>query len=294
MSPSQVGDQPAGAELGNKRVLLDTSIQIDRLKSGHRDAVIRDRIAPYQFRFATSFGQLEFKAVLIETMITIHGALSRKGARFTEVRDRLTESQHPQRALRGHIFNNFLTVSASSRTISEADDLRLAEKARLSLQEHIRECYDWFTESVDSVLREKLRCDRATERPRLKKTTYDVNLPTCKRGVNMNCHVEPLLRSATRLKAALERLASQSSPPGQTGGETANQFRKSLTLIERVENDTTCDLTSGNCRNAGDLLMFLEAEGMADHAMSTNAREWQPLSELFGFDFVTVQYPRPT
>ena len=294
MSPSQVGDQPTESDVGKKRVVLDTSIQIDRVKSKHREAVIQARIEPYQFRFATSFGQLEFKATVIQEMITIHGALSRKGAKFTDVRDHLTESQHRQRSLRGHIFNNIITICASSFTITEADDLRLAEKARLLLQDHIPACYEWFTESVDSVLRDQLRCDRAAEKPRFKKVTFDVNLPTCKRRLNKNCHVENLLRSAARLKTDLERLASSQPTLGQTNEEPANQFRKTLDLIERVEGDATCDLTSGDCRNAGDLLIALEAEGMADHAMSTNAKEWQPLSKLFGFEFVTVRYTRPT
>ncbi len=294
MSASTAVAQPPASELGEKRVLLDTSIQIDRVKSGHREAVIKDRISPYQFRFATSFGQLEFKATVIQEMITIHGALSRKGAKFTAVRDYFIESQHRQQALRGHIFNNILDIFASSRTITAAEDVRLAEKARLSLQDHIKECYEWFAESVDSVLRDKLQCDRALEKPRFKRTTYDVNLPTCKRQQNKNCHVESLLRSAARLKTDIERLASPKPPSGQATGELPNQFRKTLDLIERVGGDAACDLTSSNCRNAGDLLIALEAEGMADHAMSTNSGEWQPLCELFGFEFVTVQYQRPT
>ncbi len=293
MSSSQAVAQPLASELGNKRVLLDTSIQIDRVKSGHREAVINDRIGPYQFRFATSFGQLEFKATVIQEMITIHGALSRKGAKFTAVRDYFTESQHRQQALRGHIFNNFLSVSASSHAVTDADDRRLAEKARLLLQDHIQECYDWFATSVDSVLRDKLRCDRALDKPRFKRTTYDANLPTCKRRLNKNCHVESLLRSVARLKTDLERMASPKPLSGQVSVEPANQFRKTLDLIERVEGDTNCDLTSDQCRNAGDLLIALEAEGMAEHAMSTNAREWQPLCELFGFEFVTIQYQKP-
>lgn len=285
---------PPSQELNKKRVVLDTSIQVDRLKSGHRAAVINERIQPYQLRFATSFVQLEFKATILQEMMTIHGALGRKGAMFTAVRDQFTESNHRQRALRGHIFNNFITIHASSRAITESDDLRLAEKARLLLQDHISECYDWFAGSVDSVLRDHLGCDRAAEKPRFKKTTYDVNLPTCKRRLNKHCHVENLLRSAGRLKADLERLASAQLLPVETDGEQKNQFRKSLDLIERVEVDAACDLSSGECRNAGDLLIMLEAQDMADHAMSTNVKEWQPLSELFGFEFVTVQYPRPT
>jgi hypothetical protein len=64
-----------------------------------------------------------------------------------------------------------------------------------------------------------------------------------------------------------------------------------LTVIDRVQADPAADLSHGDCRNAGDLLIGLEAKGKATHALSTNTREWELLSGALGFEFVHVTYP---
>jgi len=167
--------------------LLDTTVQLDRLKYRSRKEHLKDVLANYKFKFSTSFSLVEFKATIIQECITIHNQLRAKGSRFTRARDFLLEKNHPQTSLRAHIFNNLINVFApSSFQITDEEDEKLAEKARLLLENIIPELFRWFSseESVDVVLKDKLRCDRAREAPSKKGAAYSTNLPMCRRGQN--------------------------------------------------------------------------------------------------------------
>jgi hypothetical protein len=125
--------------------LLDTTLQVDRNKSKVRRDQIDEVLGGFDFTVATSICLLEFKATLIQECITIHDKLRAVG-RYTPVRDKLTESTHPQAKLRGHIFTNLINVYAPpSFSVSEEYDKRLAEKARLRLERVVPRLYRWFT-----------------------------------------------------------------------------------------------------------------------------------------------------
>lgn len=263
--------------------LLDTSVQVDRVKMNSRRQEIALILDRFDFVVTTGIALLEFKATVIQECVTIYNALRRDG-RFTTVRDALIESQHPQHKLRAHVFNNLLCAfAASSFEVTETEDRRLAEKARLLLEDQIPRLYDWFRSSVDAVLDHKIGCTRALECPEKKKAAFGANLPICRRGKNKSCRVEALIRErANALCQSLKALP-----------ERSEQLDRALSLFERVNTDAEADLSHSDCRNAGDCLIALEAQETATHALSTNAREWQVLSELLGFQFVPVTYAKP-
>ena len=58
-----------------------------------------------------------------------------------------------------------------------------------------------------------------------------------------------------------------------------------------LQQDSNRELSSEDCRAAGDCLIALEAKHHGTHALSTNASEWEPLSTLVGFEFVKIEYP---
>lgn len=123
--------------------LLDTSVQVDRNKSGNRRAVIEQLLSRFDWRVTSSISLLEFKATLIQECITIHNQLRLRKS-FTTVRDALLEKQHRQAKLRSHIFNNLINVFGSSLDVAESEDHRLGEKARLRLEQIIPRLYNWF------------------------------------------------------------------------------------------------------------------------------------------------------
>ncbi len=269
---------------GNHRVaLLDTTVQIDRNKSGHRKARISELLEAYDFTVTTSICLLEFKATLIQECITIHNQLRLK-RRFTLVRDALTESRHRQARLRSHIFNNLLLVYASSFRVTEQQDERLAEKARLRLESVIPRLYGWFKGSVDAVLPHRIDCTRAGEAPVKKQVSFGVNLPRCSRtgeNANKQCCVEEFIRShAVPLVDHIRRTSDKSE-----------QLERSLSTIENVLTTPHLDLSHEDCRSMGDCLIALEGEGNATHAISSNSSEWELLSEVIGCEFVRVTYP---
>ncbi len=263
--------------------VLDTTIQVDRIKGGSRKGLIESLLSTYDFRFATSLSLVEFKATVIQTCITIHNQLRRRGARFTHARDALLEKNHPQAKLRAHILNNHVGVFGSSFDLTETEDERLAEVARLSLENIIPELYTWFSASgtVDAVLREKLRCDRALEAPKKLRAAYTTNLPACQRGKNKTCRVETLIREeGDKLVDRLRPLMGES-----------DQLRQTIELFGSVKENPKKELSVNDCRRAGDCLIALEATGYATHALSTNSREWAPISRAAGFTFVEVSFP---
>lgn len=286
--PSQPGRtrEPAQAggdtEVPTRRALLDTTVQLDRCKSDSRRQKLEALLAGFDWTFSTGISLVEFKATVIQECITIHNQLRRPAARFTRVRDALLEKQGQQISLRAHIFNNIIQVNASSFAETEESDRLLAEKARLLLENIIPRLYSWFAnESVDMVLNDRLACDRANEPPRKKQAAFETNLPNCKRGKNKHCHVEQVIRedSPALVKSLQPHLA------------TSEQFERAVAVFAGVLQNPNADLSHGDCRNAGDCLITLEAKGQVTHTLSSNAREWKPLSDAFGFQFVPVSYP---
>ena len=148
-----------------------------------RRAFLDEVLRGYDFTVTTDICLLEFKATIIQECITIHGKLRHIG-RYTVVRDELTESDHRQKSLRIHILNNLVNVyGGSSFAVSEDQDRRLADKARLRLQSIVPKLYDWFRkESVDAVLDQDVKCTRADERPSMTGVKFEANIPECHKG----------------------------------------------------------------------------------------------------------------
>jgi hypothetical protein len=264
--------------------LLDTSIQVDRKKTPTRGRRVDDILKDFDSTVVTSISLLEFKATLIQECITIHNQLRLRN-RFTVVVDALTEKDHRQSKLRGHIFRNIVRVYASSPfRAAEApeQDERLAEKARLRLEKVIPRLYHWFVhESADDFLEADINCTRAQEVPKKKTVAFGVNLPTCRRNENKFCRIEEFIRENARsLLTPLRAAAGQST-----------QLQETCDLFEGVLQHPDQELSHSDCRRAGDCLIALEGKGRATHALSTNASEWRPLSELLGYEFLKVEYP---
>lgn len=268
--------------------LLDNTVQIDRRKSPTRRDRIEELLADFDWTVATSICLLEFKATLIQECITIHDRLRSVG-RYTPVVDKLTESNHPQAKLRGHIFRNLINVFApSSFDVTEERDQRLAEKARLRLEVVIPRLYRWFTgSSVDAVLMDGVECTRALEPPEKKKVAFGVNLPICRRGQNKFCRIEEFIRAkGVNLTEQLREFLAGIPE------DKASQLRRACALFEQVLVDSTLELSHSDCRRAGDCLIVLEAMEHATHALSTNASEWEPLCQMVSLEFIKVDYPR--
>lgn len=267
--------------------LLDTTVQVDRMKSKTRRERIDEILKEYDWKVTTSICLLEFKATLIQQCITIHDALRAVG-RYTPVVDYLTETGHPQAKLRGHIFRNLVNVFApSSFDVTEERDRRLAERARLRLESTIPRLYRWFTKkSVDAVLDEDIACTRALEAPVKKEAAFGVNLPNCKRGTNKFCRVEEFIRTKAadftrQLEAELAGLDNEQLP----------QLHKAYQLFKKVLDNDHVELSHRDCQGAGDCLIALEGSEHATHGLSTNASEWEPICRLLSSVFIRVEYP---
>ena len=263
-------------------LLLDNSVQVDRIKTGERSRYLADVISKFDFTVATGISLLEFKAVVIQECITIHNALRRTNARFSVVRDQLLESTHRQSRLRAHIFNNVIQVFASSFEITDAADIRLAEKARLALELHIPRLYRWFRSSVDSILEDDIQCNRANEPPVKKLAAFSTNLPVCKRGTNKTCFVEKFVR--LKLPTTLPQITAVC--------ESSTQLQRSAELFEELSVSLDREWTHHDCRSAGDCLIAFEGTQHATHAASTNRTEWEPLSTILGFELIKIEYPK--
>lgn len=274
-----------------KRVaLLDTTVQVDRVKMGSRARHIETLLSSFPVNVATSICLLEFKATIIQECITIHDNL-RLRKRFTVVRDSLLEKDYRQSRLRSHIFNNLLNVYSSSFEMDDRDDERLATKARLKLEQVIPRLYDWFVrDSVDAVLRESIQCNRASERPEKgRRVSFRPNLPRCVRGKNKTCSVEAFIRKhMDSVLPALRHVVRT------TGEEHVPQLVSTSSLFKQLVEDDAMELSHGDCRKAGDCLIVLEGMNHASHGLSANAREWSHLCRIIGLEFLHVKYTDET
>ena len=271
----------------NLVALLDNTVQIDRNKSKTRRTRIEEVLGRYDWTVTTSICLLEFKATLLRECITIHDKLRSVGL-YTPVVDKLTESKHPQAKLRGHIFRNLINVfPPSSFDVTEEQDRRLAEKARLLLEVQIPELYKWFRRrSVDAVLHDEIDCTRALEAPEKKRVAFAVNLPLCRTGENKFCHVERFIRE--KGQPVLDRLAAITR---EVPDSDLSQLTRAYELFRQVIEQPETSLSHGDCRCAGDLLIALEGCNHATHGLSTNARDWGPICEMLSLEFVKVDYP---
>jgi hypothetical protein len=254
---------------------------LDRRKTESRKQRIEALLAGFDWKFSTGISLVEFKATVIQECITVHNQLRRSGARFTRVRDALLEKQGQQISLRAHLFNNLIQVFAPSFGITEENDRLLAEKARLLLENIIPLLYDWFVQESADVMLNRLECDRAREPPRKKRAAFETNLPECRRGKNKSCHVEEIIRQeGPELVGRLQPHLADSE-----------QLQRAAGVFQAVLQNPQADLSHGDCRRAGDCLIALEGRDKATHALSSNAREWSPLSDALGFEFVRITYP---
>jgi len=263
----------------DKRVLLETTIQVDRCKMAMRRDRIDEMLKQFNIKVSTEFTLLEFKAVLIQECITIYNDLRQTKA-YTSSRDRLVESTHPQHRLRSAIFNNIINVFApSSFDVNPELNRELAEKACALLDVHIPRFYRWFKNSVDGLLT-PIGCDRAQEAPTKKQVAYAANLPICKSGKNKTCCVEAFIQS--RSSTVIQKIAAAPTD--------SEQLERAIEFIESVNSGAVTDISHKQCRRVGDFLISMEGQGGVTHAMSTNARDWKPLSEANGYEYVPVSY----
>ncbi|WP_143393284.1 hypothetical protein [Fimbriiglobus ruber] len=249
--------------------------------------MIAAELAQFGWKFATGITVLEFKATIIEACIFLHQAF-RRAAHFSSVVDAVTESAHRQQALRLHIIHNMLQIVHGVPPTMPNREVQMAEMAAEQLETVIPHLYDSVhsPDNADAILTDKIRCTRASERPEKLTARFATNLPVCVRGKNKHCTVERAIRDhASRLEPTLEAGATP------VGGANPNQFRKSLDLVRRVCTDPRAELSHGDCRNIGDCLIAIEGAEAATHAVSTNRREWEPLSSCFGMQFVHLTYP---
>lgn len=276
-----------GGVLLSRAVVLDTSVQVDRCKMPLRAEAVRQCLEGFDHTIVTGIGLLEFKAVYLQTLVYIHGELARKGARLTRVRDRVIESMHQQSRLRAHVFNNVIRVFSRGVNPTEEADIELAERARLKLEDVIPRFYRWFREeSADTYLNnQRVRCNRADEAPlkRDKRATFDPLLPHCRHGVNKTCTVETLVRENGG--QVLERVKEL-----DLDGEAHGQLVRASAQIENVINNRQMQMDWGHCRRIGDLLIGMEVQGIASHALSTNARDWRVVCHTCGIEFVHLVY----
>lgn len=265
---------------------IDTTVQVDRWKSKNRKDQCEELLSRFDETIATGMTLVEFKAVFIQQLITIHNQLRRTGARFTTVRDALLEKNQPQAKLRSHIFNNWMGVNGrSSFEIDEKTDVNDAMRARLKLEDTIPRVYQWFKSDSASVFLNKaaFACNRAEEKPRKDKSVFASNLPKCVRGKNKTCCVEKVIR--TRWPSIRSKL-----PELDANNPDHAQLAKASAVLNGVCEDEMRQLSVGDCRSAGDALLAIEIGDIPTHAVSTNEREWRVLSDCCGLSFVPVKY----
>jgi hypothetical protein len=183
----------------------------------------------------------------------------------------------------GYIFNHIIAVFPPKKPLDAVGDARLADQSRRILEVQIPLLYERFHDQVDGIDR-KINCTRAMEAPRFHRGAFDPNLPICRRGHNKECNVEAFIREKMAPRVGRLRQIAQ-----EVGSE---QLERTCKLIERVAGDENSDLSSNECRSAGDALIAISAEGLQRTSI-TNRQEWALLAVEIGAELVEIEYEKP-
>jgi hypothetical protein len=147
-----------------------------------------------------------------------------------------------------HIFNNMIGVFGYSFEISEEEDRRLAEEARLLIEPLIPKIFRDVQALVDSIQR-KVECTRAVEAPRKRIVTFDASIPRCVRGKNKTCCIESFIKD--QILPSLDNIKKVASNLGDDG----YQFNRACDVFASVAGDGNKELSQDACRRAGDCLI---------------------------------------
>ena len=251
-------------------ILVDTSLLIEQQKRSHYAHPVREALAPYRFRGASSYSKLEFKRAWLQRLAWIHSRCRQPGVeKVLDVQDAI---------------NHLLVHSAQIRRVQtcmdaiyrflEADGKSLSGRAQLArLRAHCKSAVLTGAEAIQQLVTGEFRgtrCVRAEEPPTEKPDgSLDVSIRRCTRE-DVRCAVDKFFEANKPLFMSIAAFVGGCEKPF----DELLHMREHI-LIADGEPQHLCD--SGHCAKLADALIAVDGKDMDEFA-ANNDREWVPIA----------------
>ena len=271
MVPTETGAQTkSGAAKAGAAVHLDTSLQIERCKTGRKAEPVLSFLRDFRFVSTSSYARLEFKRAWLQRLAYLY-SLSGQVKTIGEVSGVLADKlgSHPL-----HRRQLSTCLQAIEAFLLPTND-RISETAQLTrMRAHLRgavlNAFSWWEASVTHEYN-GTNCVRASERPRVSGGgKLDVSIPKCRRNA-IRCRIHSFLQDnrvhLRAIKAEIDRLGSNAS----------DELIKAGAVLDAFEDDPEKVCQDDVCVKLGDILVAIDGIDIGSFA-ANNDKEWIPLA----------------
>lgn len=256
-------------------VLVDTSLLIEQQKGPRLAKPVRQALARFRFRGASSYSKLEIKRAWAKRLAYIHGLCQR-----SDVASILDVWEQFNKLLGAHPGNRRKVETCQQQLIAFLRDQpsTLSERAKLvRLRAHCKNAVLSLYEAVQETITGEFygtKCVRAAEAPReCADGSLDVTIRRCK-PEKIQCTVHTFFEEHREAFRAVARFVDQNSM-------SSEELRQMRDHIRKAERDPVHLCDDKHCCRLADMLIACDGKNM-DTFAANNDREWIPIAEIMG------------
>ena len=254
--------------------LVDTSIQIERLKTTDAAGRAEKLVRSFAFSATSSFALLEFKGSWLQDLVLLHRYAS-ESETLADVQDKVNKLASVRQSYRRvqrllAQIAGFLRLEDPNTTLAVA-----VVKLRAHLATSISGSWQRWNRSVTHHF-DGTGCVRAKEALVRSQANgrFDVCVPDCKPG-KVECQIEQFFAQHMcmfrRIAEAIEKLGQSASA----------ELKAARGFIRQAEKKPDVLHDSRICRKIGDILIAVDGERMGTF-IANNDNEWVPIARALG------------
>ena len=256
---------------GCRRVLVDTSLLIEQQKRQEHAQPVREALAGYRFKGASSFSRLEFKYAWLQRLAYIYEITKKPSVRSTlDVLEWINNKLQGLNRRRGQV----QTVFQALFTFLELDNGRIGGKAQLTrLRAHckvaILDAVDGFEQIVTGEFK-GTDCARAKQLAKERSDgSLDTSIRQCKRG-RRECRVDDFFLEHRDLFTAISACIAAAEDPSPELQEIREHIQAAMKDPEHLRDHQ-------KCRRIADAIIAVDGRDMEVFA-ANNDREWRTIA----------------
>lgn len=256
-------------------VLVDTSLLVEQQKQEKYAAPVRECLACYQFRGASSYSKLEFKRAWVQKLGYIH-RICRDPHTHTmgDVLDWIERrlANHPKQKRR------LQTCLQALAAFLDRGPARLSHRAQVvRLEAHCKRIILDGTRLLDDLVTAWFKgtgCVRAEEPPTVQRDgSLNVTVSRCNAN-RTQCGIAKFFAANEGRFGAIADCVDGLSSPSQELGRIRDQIRQ-------AQRDPQCLCSDEECKRLADALIAVDGFGM-DAFAANNPSEWEAISSALG------------
>jgi hypothetical protein len=276
MSETSANLPPSDVPGHFRTVLVDTSLLVEQQKRPKYATPVREALADFQFKGASSYSKREFKHAWLQRFAYIHTVCRLPNVQsLSDVMDHITHKLGSRSELRRQLqtcmdmMTHFLDLEASS----------ISKRSQLArLRTHMKRCALDGTEAVSQMVTGEFKgtgCIRAeepvTESP---DGSLNATIRRCS-PAKIQCQVHKLFESNQATFATLADYVDGHST------EASDELDRMRDVIRLAQKSPTCLCDDRHCVRLADALIAVDGQSMEVFA-ANNDSEWVPIASVMG------------